>query len=119
MRATEDWLADDLAPGCLLLRLSWWTQDMLVHALVRPGMVEVGLMLLHRSIEMPLAQDEEKVQAFSPHTTQKALTHGVGLRRLTRRGQDLYNKDVDLDTSARAWYNCICVPIYLDTWVTE
>jgi hypothetical protein len=38
---------------------------------------------------MPLAQDEVEVQAFPLHTTQKTLTHAVGLRRLIRRGQDL------------------------------
>jgi hypothetical protein len=89
MQTTEDGLTDNLASGCLLLRLFWWTGDVLVDALVRPRMVEVGLILLHCPIEMSLIQHQEEVQAFPPHVAQKSLTNGVGLRRLIGRGQNL------------------------------
>jgi hypothetical protein len=70
MQATEDWLGDDLAPGFLLLHLFCWAGDVLLDALVRSGMVEIGLILLHRPIEMSLTQDEEEVEAFPPHAAQ-------------------------------------------------
>jgi hypothetical protein len=88
MQATENRLGDDLAPGLLLFRLLWWTRDMLVDALVWSGMVEIGLILLHGPIELLLVQDEEEVEAFTPHTAQKTLANSVGLGGLIRCGQD-------------------------------
>ena len=79
MQATEDWLSDDLAPVLLLLRLLWRAGDALVDALVRSGVIEVGLNLLHCLLEMALAQNKEEVEAFAPHTAQKSLANGVGL----------------------------------------
>jgi hypothetical protein len=89
MQATEDWPGDDLAPGCLLLRLFWWAGDLLVDTLVRPGMVEIGLILLHGSIEMSLTQDQEEIEALPPHAAQKTLTDGIGLRWLIEYSQNL------------------------------
>lgn len=89
MQATEDWLGDDLAPGYLRLRLFCWAGDLLVDALVRSGMVEIDLILLHDLAQMLLAQDEEEVEAFPPHAAQKPLTDGVGLRRLIGCGENL------------------------------
>jgi hypothetical protein len=43
-------------------------------------MVEVGLILLHDLAQMALIQDQEEVQAFSPHAAQKSLAYGIGLR---------------------------------------
>jgi hypothetical protein len=80
MQATEEWLGTDLALGRLLLRLLCWARDVLVDALVRLGMVEVGLILLHCPIEMPLTQNEGEIEAFPPHAAQKLLANGVGLR---------------------------------------
>jgi hypothetical protein len=38
---------------------------------------------------MSLTQDQEEIEAFPPHAAQKPLTNGVGLRRLTGRGETL------------------------------
>jgi len=89
MQATEDWLGDDLALGFLLLRLFCWAGDLLVDSLVWPGMIEIGLILLHRPIEMSLTQDQEEIKAFPPRAAQESLANGIGLGRLIGRGQDL------------------------------
>ena len=86
MQATEDWLSDDLAPVLLLLRLLWRAGDALLDALVRPGVIEVGLILLHCLLEMALAQDNEEVKAFAPHTAQESLANGIDLGCLIGRG---------------------------------
>ena len=52
MQATKDWVRDDLSPVLLLLRLLWRARDVLVNALVGPGVIEVGLILLYCLIEM-------------------------------------------------------------------
>jgi hypothetical protein len=78
MQATEDRERDDLVPVWLLLRLLWGAGDALVPALVRSGLVEIGLILLHGPIEMALIEDEEVVQAFPPHTAQESLANGIG-----------------------------------------
>ena len=44
-------------------------------------------------MQMSLAQDEEKVQALSSHTAQKALADGIGLGRTVRRLQHV-NSDL-------------------------
>jgi len=51
-------------------------------------MIEIDLILLHGSIELPLAQDNEEVQAFTPYTAQESLANSVGLGSLIGRGQD-------------------------------
>ena len=61
MQATEDRESDDLAPVLLLLRRLWGAGEALAQALVRPGLVEIGLILLHDLAEMLLAQDQEEV----------------------------------------------------------
>ena len=70
----------------------------------QPQMVEVGLILLHRPIEMPLTQDEEEVEAFPPHAAQRTLANSIGLRlswpnipiRQAARGYDELSCDCQL-----------------------
>ena len=85
MQSTEDWVRDDLSHG-LLLRLLRRARDVLADALVRSGVIEEGLILLHCLVEMALVQDQEEVEAFAPYTAQESLADGVGLGRLIGRG---------------------------------
>jgi hypothetical protein len=43
---------------------------------------------IEKSVELPLMEDQEMIQAFSPHASQKAFTHGIRLRRSVRRAKD-------------------------------
>ena len=85
MQSTKDWVRDDLS-HVLRLRLLWRAWDVLADALVRPGVIEVSLILLHCLVEMALVQDQEEVEAFAPYTTQESLANGVGLGSLIGRG---------------------------------
>jgi hypothetical protein len=85
MQATEDGVGDHLAIRLWLNWLVKGARDALLHALVWPGVIEVGLILLHYPAEMALAQNEEEVQAFAPYTTQESLTNGVYFGRLIGR----------------------------------
>ncbi len=62
----------------------------LLYPLVRPGVIEVSLILLHHLLQMSLAQDEEEVQTLPSHTAQKALTVSIRFRCLIRCAQHLY-----------------------------
>ena len=61
----------------------WMTWNPLPNALVWPGVIEVHLVLLHNSMQLVLAQEQEEVQTVSPYTTQKPLTDRIHLRRLS------------------------------------
>ena len=52
MQATEDRVSDDLALVLLLFRQLWRAGEALVPALVRSGLVEIGLILLHDLAQM-------------------------------------------------------------------
>jgi hypothetical protein len=67
----------------------WLARDSLLYPLMGVGVVEVPLILFHQPIQMPLAQDQEVVQALTPHATQKSLTDGISLRRSIRGPQHL------------------------------
>ena len=57
VQSTEDGVRDDPCP-VLLLRLLWRAWDALVDALVRSGVIEIGLILLQGLMEMVLIEDE-------------------------------------------------------------
>jgi hypothetical protein len=78
MQATKDRESDDLAPVLLLLRRLWRAGEALVQALVRPGQVEIDLILLHDLAQMAPIENEKEIEAFPPHAAQKALANGVG-----------------------------------------
>ena len=89
MQAAQHGERDDLSARRRLissLRLAGYA---LLDALVGSGVIEVRLILLHHPLQMSLAQDEEEVQALSPHTAQKALTVSIRLRRLIGCAQHL------------------------------
>ena len=61
MQATEDRESNDLAPVRLLLRLFCWARNALAQALVRSGLVEIGLILLHDLAQMALIENEKEI----------------------------------------------------------
>ena len=65
-------MRDDLSHVLLLFRLRWLARGWAYDALVGPGVIEVGLILLHCLMEMALAQYKQEVEAFSSHTAQEA-----------------------------------------------
>lgn len=56
------------------LRLTWYA---LSSALVRRRVVEAHSALLHRSTQVSLAQDLDRVQAFSTHAVRKSPANGI------------------------------------------
>ena len=79
-------MRDDLSHVLVLFRLLWLARDVLVDALVQPGVIEVGLILLDCLMDVALAEDQEEVEAFAPHSSQESLANGVGLGCLMGRG---------------------------------
>lgn len=79
-------MRDGLSYVLLLFRLLSLARDVLIDALAGPGVIEVSLILLHCLIEMALAQNKAKVEAFAPHTAQESLANGIGLGRLIGPG---------------------------------
>ena len=67
----------------------WMAWDSLPSTLVGSRVVEVLLVVLHCAVQVSLAQDQEVVQAFSPHTTQKPLADRVCPWRPKRCPHDL------------------------------
>ena len=55
MQATKDGEGDDLSRLLQVIWLVWLARDTLLDALVGTGVIEVGLILLHGSIEMAFA----------------------------------------------------------------
>jgi hypothetical protein len=81
IKATEDGGRDDLSSCLQLIRLLR-AGDALLDALVWSSVVEVGLVLPGCPIEMALVENEEKVQALSPYTTQEPFADREGFGRL-------------------------------------
>ena len=89
MQTAQHWMRDYLPVRWRPILSLWLAWNTLFYPLVWPGFVEVRLILPHQSTQMPLAQDEVEVQAFSSHAAQKAFTVGVRFRRAIRGPQDL------------------------------
>jgi hypothetical protein len=51
--------------------------NLLPDPLMRPGMVEVEYIRVEYALELLLMQDEQMVEAFTPHTPEKTFTDGV------------------------------------------
>jgi hypothetical protein len=49
---------------------------------MRPGMIEVEDIRVEYALELLLMQDEQIVEAFPPHTPEKAFTDGIGSRSM-------------------------------------
>jgi hypothetical protein len=64
------------------------TRNSLVDALVRAGLIELGLVLLHSFAKVAFIEDEEEVEAFASHTAQESLADGIGLGCLIGCGQN-------------------------------
>ena len=75
-------MADDLVAVWQRRR---WAGDRLLDALMRSGMVEVLVALLHRPVEMSFAQDQDEVKALSPKAAEESLANSVGLGCVERR----------------------------------
>src|SRR5215469_12058712 len=56
---------------------------------LRPGLIEVLNRGTQDTMQLLLVQDEQVIQTLSPHTSQKALTDGIGAFRVIRCFQDL------------------------------
>jgi hypothetical protein len=69
----------------LLCRL--W--KLLLDTLVWSGLVEVQDIGLEEAVELFLVQDQEMIQAFSPHAPSKAFTDGIRLWRSIRSSKHL------------------------------
>jgi hypothetical protein len=74
MKTTQYGARDEL-PNHLWLGpwhlLAW---DSLSNTLVGPGVVEAPLILFHCPVQMPLAQEQDVLQALPPHSAQEPLT---------------------------------------------
>ena len=62
----------------------WSTGNALLDPLVRPGMVEVLFVLLHRPVQVPFAENQDVVEALSPQAAEESLAEGVRPWRLIR-----------------------------------
>jgi hypothetical protein len=87
---TAQYGARDEFPNHLWPSTSYWlARDSLPNTLVGSRMVEVLLVVLHYAVQVSLAQDQDVVQAFSPHTTQEPLADRVCSWRSKRCPHDL------------------------------
>ena len=89
MNSAQHGVRDDLSTHWRFIFSLRLARYALLNALVRPGVIEVLLILLHHPLQMSLAQDEEEVQTPPSHTAQKALTVSIGLGCLIRCAQHL------------------------------
>lgn len=70
---------------CSSLRI--W--HLLPDPLMRPGMVEVEDIRVEYPLKLLLMQDEQMVEAFTPHTPKKTFTDGIGSRSVIRYCENL------------------------------
>jgi hypothetical protein len=80
--------------GDHLVRLIWWRSrkhrpvwNPLPDPLMWPSLIVVHDIGLEKTVELFLVQDQEMIQAFSPHTSQKAFTDCIGSRCSIRRSK--------------------------------
>src|SRR3712207_2020183 len=64
----------------------YWT--LLIDALMWPRMVVVGDVRCQHPLELPLAKDQELVQALLAHGANPTFSVGMRMRRLHRRADD-------------------------------
>lgn len=63
--------------------------DLLLDALMWPGSIEVLHIGMEDTVQLLLLQDEQVIEALSPHASQKAFTDGIGARSVIRYGEHL------------------------------
>ena len=68
-------------------RRRWRYWYLLPNPLMRSSLIEVHNICLKETIELLLMQDQEMIQAFSPHTPKKAFTDGIRSRSPVRRSK--------------------------------
>ena len=57
--------------------MHWRIRDPLLKPLMGSGLVEVESIRLQEAVELLRMEDQEVIQAFSPHVSQKAFTNGI------------------------------------------
>ncbi len=75
MESAQDREGEDLpAYGIWWQWLSWWLQNLLLDALMRPCSVKVHHICVEHTLELLLMQDEQMIETLPSHTTEEALT---------------------------------------------
>jgi hypothetical protein len=62
---------------------------LLLHSLMRSSMIAVPHVYFEETVELLFMQDEEMIQAFSPHAPKKAFADGIRSWSLVRRSKHL------------------------------
>jgi len=102
MQPTHDRKSDHLVPCILSGRnRSALFRDLLRHPLMRSCSVEVHDILIQNALELLLLKDQQMVEAFLPHTPQKAFADGVGSWCMNRRFEDLDSARFRYSSKAR------------------
>jgi len=73
---------------------------LLVDALMRPRVIEVGDIGPQRPARMGLSQDQQMIRTLPADTAQEPFAVGIGPRSPVRRAQDLYA------ARFRTWTKC-------------
>jgi hypothetical protein len=80
VQAAQHWARCELAVDRRCIWSFWSARDVLLNPLMRSSVVKVLRVLLHDSVQMPLAQDQDVVEALAPQAAEEALAYGVRLR---------------------------------------
>ncbi len=67
--------------------MHWQIRNPLPKPLVGPSLIEIQDIGLEEAVELPLMEDQEMIQTFSPHTSQKTFTNGICLGSSVRRSK--------------------------------
>ena len=51
---------------------------LLLNTLMWSSLIEIDHIGFEETMELPLMEDQEMIQAFSPHAAQKTFTDGIG-----------------------------------------
>ena len=74
VQTTQHWPRRELPVGRRCIWSFWSARDALLNPLVGAGIVKVGHILFHDPVQMPFAQNQDIVEAFSSEAPQKTLT---------------------------------------------
>ena len=64
-------------------------RNLLPDPLMRPGLVEVEHIRVEHPVEVLLMQDEQMIEAFTPHASEKSFTGRIHARSVIRYGEHL------------------------------
>ena len=85
MQAAQDRERDDLARGMRCWhRSSFRLGNLLSDPLMGSCLVEGGHVGIEDTVELPLMEDEQVIEALATYTAQEALTDGIGARGVIR-----------------------------------